>query len=253
MFEVDSRQFFIRMLSLFRIHLIILYIHRGKYPLYISSLHSSGKISSLYARCRSLASRNEQHIHYPVGYHFLEFIFLFSFYFHHSQRLSQISFFTHLSGEILYLIFSLYILYTFIRENIIINILFIYPLYIHPGKYSLYISSLHSSGKIFSLYARYRSLASRNEQHIHLPVGYHFLEFIFLFSFYLQTSQRLSQIPFLHIREFIWVNLLSTFLGGNIILYIHLFTRTLLVEAFMYLNRVYIHQGYPPINYCIQK
>ena len=88
----------------------------------IPYLHSSGEILSSYARCRSLASRNEQHIHYPVGYHFLEFILLFSFSFFHSQRLSQITIFKHSWGKHCIL----------------------YALYIHTNKHRLLQASIAS-------------------------------------------------------------------------------------------------------------
>ena len=99
-------------------------------------------------------------------YHFLEFILLSS-----TVIGENIIFIYHLyshRGKYHIYISSLHssgkISYLYIISTFIgENILFIYPLYIHRGKYPLYISSLHSSGKISSLYARCRSLASRNE------------------------------------------------------------------------------------------
>ena len=113
-----------------------LYIHRGKYPLYM--LATLARIQKWVAY--SLSSRISLFRIHLSFYHFI---------------------FTILRGCLRFHFSHIY------RGNIIFNILFIYHLYIHRGKYhnyySLYISSIHSSGKIFSLYARYRSLASTNE------------------------------------------------------------------------------------------
>ena len=101
-----------------------------------------------------------------------------------------------------------YRFYTFIRQTLSsISSIHIH-LYIHRGKhhlqYPLFICSLCS-------------LASRNEQHIHLPVGYHFQNLYFFFHFIFISLRGCLRFPF---YTFIWRQTLSsissTFIGRTL-------------------------------------